>query len=193
MTEIVSGGLLSGVMPAQKETWVLFAGVVTQDTLRSFFTMFSNATQQGYTLVHCLFQSTGGTVSDGIALYNFFRNLPIEVRLYNVGAICSAGVIAYLGAQRRIAAENSAFMIHRTQSAPLSLTSERMSAAANSLILDDARTEAILKAETTLATKHWETHKVADLWFDASEAKTVGIVTEIATFAPRKGEPIFFI
>ncbi|MDO1580882.1 ATP-dependent Clp protease proteolytic subunit [Rhizobium oryzicola] len=193
MAEHKIGGLLSSTILPKKEVWMVFAGMINQDSVRSIFSMFSTATQDGFTDIHCLFQSSGGVVGDGVALYNFFKTMPITVRLYNVGSICSIGVIAYLGAPNRVAAQSSTFMIHRAQSAALSLTSERMTAAANSLVIDDARMEAILKAEIALPETHWETHKVADLWLDAEEGLDAGLITEIAPFAPPKGERIFFI
>jgi ATP-dependent protease ClpP protease subunit len=51
--------------------------------------------------VHALFQSAGGYVEDGVFFYNFLRSIPIELTLYNVGQISSAGVIAYLRARNR--------------------------------------------------------------------------------------------
>ena len=47
--------------------------------------------------VHLLFQSNGGTVGDGLCLYNFFRSLPISLTFYNTGSVASVAAIAYLG------------------------------------------------------------------------------------------------
>src|SRR5215217_2667776 len=51
--------------------------------------------------VHMLFQSNGGTVCDGVCLYNFFRSLPISLTLYNTGSVAPVAVVAYLGAHER--------------------------------------------------------------------------------------------
>jgi ATP-dependent Clp protease, protease subunit len=59
-------------------------------------------------------QTTGGNVQDGVCLYNYFRTLPVDLSVYNVGSISSAGVIAYLGAKNRKAATLATFMIHRS-------------------------------------------------------------------------------
>jgi ATP-dependent protease ClpP protease subunit len=39
----------------------------------------------GVNHLHLMFQTTGGDIGDGIALYNLFRALPITISLYNVG------------------------------------------------------------------------------------------------------------
>jgi ATP-dependent Clp protease protease subunit len=92
-----------------------------------------------------LFQSNGGLVGDGICLHNFFRALPIELTLYNVGSIASIAVTAYLGAKHRKASAYAAFMLHRTYASPQAATSDRLHAIAQSVSLDDERTEAILR------------------------------------------------
>ena len=87
--------------------------------------------------VHLLFQSAGGFVGDGIALYNYFKTLPIELTVYNSGAVASIGVIAYLGAKTRNASKYSAFMIHRTQRNPATSTANMLKSLAESAAIDD--------------------------------------------------------
>jgi ATP-dependent protease ClpP protease subunit len=39
----------------------------------------------------------------------------------------------------------------------------------------------------------WDVHKVTDLWLSAEEAVKYGLATEIADFAPPKGEQLFYL
>src|SRR6266853_2936239 len=93
--------------------------------------------------VHLLFQSAGGYVGDGVFLYNLFRSIPIELTLYNVGQISSAGVTAYLGSKHRKTTSNATFMLHRSTNSPQFATATKLNHVAQSLVLDDQRTEAI--------------------------------------------------
>jgi ATP-dependent Clp protease protease subunit len=141
--------------------------------------------------VHLLLQTNGGNVGEGISLYNLFRTTPFDLTVYNVGSICSIGVIAFLGAKKRKTSKYGTFMIHRAYSSPIG-TSERLSAAANQMEMDDKRIEAILKAHTKIPADKWELHKFADVWLSADDAVAYDIA-EIGEFAPPKGQKLFSV
>jgi ATP-dependent Clp protease, protease subunit len=144
--------------------------------------------------VHLFFHSTGGFVGDGMALYNYFRALPVDLTLYNPGVIASIGVIAYLGAPHRMASAHSVFMIHRTQcNIPPGTTALRAQTIVNSALLDDQRTEVILKDRLTLPAEKWKHFENDDLHFSADEAVKYGIADKIADFSPPTGRQIYNI
>ena len=58
------------------------------------------------------YSSPGGDFMSGIALYNYLRSLPVQVRMVNTSIIASMGVIVYLAADERYAAKNSSFLVH---------------------------------------------------------------------------------
>jgi ATP-dependent Clp protease, protease subunit len=124
----------------------------------------------GASHIHLLFQCSGGIVGDGISLYNLFRVCPIDLTLYNVGSICSIGVIAFLGAMNRKISQHATFMIHRAYVNPSMATSERLQAAADQMIMDDDRIETILKHHTQIPSEKWEMHKYSDVWISSDDA-----------------------
>lgn len=67
-------------------------GPIDQDSLSRIFSNLSGATQGGAKEIHLLVQSTGGMVSDGIALYNFLKTFPIKLHGYNGGSVSSIAV-----------------------------------------------------------------------------------------------------
>ncbi len=71
-----------------------------------------NAANQGHDEIHLLLSTPGGSVSDGITLYNLIQALPVPVHIYNIGTVDSIGNVIYLAGQRKIAATNSSFMFH---------------------------------------------------------------------------------
>jgi ATP-dependent protease ClpP protease subunit len=189
----MTDGLVSAPLPT-KEVYALFAGDIDQLAVQRLANGIASASSNSVTHLHLAFQTRGGTPHDGVALYNLFRAAPIDFTLYNIGSVSSAGVIAYLGATRRAASTHATFMIHRTMSPAIGATSERLHAMAQSVILDDARTAAIYAAAKLILTPEQEaTHKVADLWLSAEEAKTANLATEIKEFATPKGTQLWFI
>jgi ATP-dependent Clp protease, protease subunit len=176
-------------MPA--EVFAAFVGTIDQASVQRIIAGLGAAMANKVQRVHLLFQSTGGTVADGICLYNFLHRLPVEISLYNIGTVASIGALAYLGAKIRKTSSSATFMLHRTQISPLGATAERLQAFAKNVTLDDARTETILRARLRLLDDLWEIHKVADLWLSAEEAVKYGLATEMGEFAPPFGTQIF--
>lgn len=172
--------------------YAVFAGPIDQAAVQRMFAGVTGASQNKIENIHLLFQSFGGTVSDGVCLYNFFRALPLNLTLYNVGNVSSAATIAFLGAKKRKASAFATFMLHRTQSPAQSATSERLHAITHSVVADDERTEAILRQHLTLSDDQWAVHRNADLWLTAKEAAACGLA-EIGEFAPPPQTQIFNI
>jgi ATP-dependent Clp protease protease subunit len=177
--------------PNVSEVFATFIGVVDQSSLQRIFAAFAVATASKVRHLHLLFQSTGGSVADGVCLYNVLRHLPIEISLYNSGTVASIGAVAYLGAKVRKTSASATFMLHRTQASPMGATAERLQAIGKSISLDDQRTEAILRKHLKMPDDLWDVHRVADLWLSAEEAVKYGLATEIGDFAPPFGTQVF--
>jgi ATP-dependent Clp protease protease subunit len=175
------------------EVFATFVGLIDQSALQRIFVGLTLAMTNKVQRVHLLFQTTGGTVGDGVCLYNYLRSLPIEISLYNVGTVASIGTLAYLGAKVRKTSTSGTFMLHRTQAGAQGITAQRLQAVGKSISLDDQRTEAILRERLNLPDEMWEVHRVADLWLSAEEALRCGLATEIADFAPLLGSQVFNI
>lgn len=172
------------------EHYAIFVGSLNQGSSARLMHFLALLSQDQATRVHMLFHSDGGAVGDGVCLYNYFQRLPFELWLYNCGTVSSIATITYLGAHRRLASPHSTFMIHRTFGTVHAASAERLQAVAQGFVLDDARTERVLKDHVRLSESQWTTHAIADLWFSADEAVKVGIAQEIGHFAPPKGTQI---
>lgn len=144
--------------------------------------------------VHLFFQSSGGGVGDGIALYNFFKALPIDLTIYNPGNIYSIATIAYLGAQKRKTSAHAVFGMHRTSGPAMAMESEKLKTLAEATAMDDKRTQAIIKEHTSLPTTMWKKLQGGgDLFFSAEDAVKFGIADEIGDFSPPPGTAIFSV
>ena len=169
-----------------KEIWVTWVGVLDVQIARSFSQLLVNAATDHVTRIHTLIQSPGGTINEGIFLYEFFRAFPVEVVAYNGGHIGSASLSAYLGARHRLVAANATFLIHRTKPAPVNTwTLPHIQSVVDGLQIEDARTEAVLRSTAKLTQKQWAIfHAGCDLTIDANTAIEVGLAHGLGSFTP---------
>src|SRR5579864_3060582 len=119
------------------EMYATISGILDQAAIQRILASFSMASQKSVVKMHVMLQSTGGAVGDGICLYNYFRNLPIDLTIYNMGSINSIAVIAYLGAKKRKVNRFSNFSIHRTQTTVQSAPTDLLQAFVESALLFD--------------------------------------------------------
>ena len=133
-------------------------------------------------------------MGDGVCLYNFLKTLPIDLTIYNVGAVFSIATIAYLGAKKRKTSTRAVFGLHSTTITPQGATSASLEATTKTLILDDARTQSILRDHVALSDEQWTALRSnRELVFSGEEAINLGIAHEIGEFSPPKGVQIFNI
>lgn len=174
------------------EAYGMFCGPINQDTTRNLINRLGMATleQKPITHFHLLFQSSGGTISEGICLYNVFDSFPIPLTIYNCGGVSSIATIAYLGAKIRKVNQFAAFMIHRTTCIPRVVTAEGARSMAKGLDIDDQRTGDILKKHLTIPDFDWNNLGNSEYWFSAAHAVTSGIAMQIGDFAPPLGRKV---
>ncbi len=173
----------------------VFCGAIDQNSVYRILQSLTMATIPNHNIreAHILFQSTGGSVADGICLYNFLRAMTVDVTLYNVGSVQSIAAIAYLGAKKRKTSARATFMLHRTTVGAQFATAGGLKAITDSILLDDARTESILRDHVTMTDDQWAVLKYHDLFFSGEEAVQMGFAHEVGEFSPPSGRQIFFV
>ncbi|MDP3670006.1 MAG: ATP-dependent Clp protease proteolytic subunit [Telluria sp.] len=175
---------------AKRETDAYFtlSGDVNSDMVHRVFEAVSEMTERDVDTAHILLQSNGGYVSDGLCLYNFMANAPINFVMYNAGAVASIAVILFLSGCRRYASETARFMVHKSHAtASPGARPDALNIIVEGLRADDARTEAILRKHVELTPEQWAIHQYSDLHLTARDAKTTGLITDVADFASPKG------
>jgi ATP-dependent Clp protease, protease subunit len=180
--------------PLPPVVYATFSGQINQDGLTRIFHSIGGASQRGTTEIHLLFESGGGIVGDGIALYNYFRALPLDLHIYNSGTVGSIAVLSFLGAGKRYVSQHATFVIHKTvypTHTPTNAVGHQALAA--NLLVEDARSEAILRAHTNIPAARWFTHATADVIFQAPEAVQFGIANAIREFQIPAGNQVFNI
>jgi ATP-dependent Clp protease protease subunit len=175
------------------EVYAVFCDGINQLSVQRIFINIAGATQKGCKHVHLLFQSLGGSVPDGVALYNFFKTAPIDITLYNVGSVQSVAAIAYLGAKKRKTSARATFVFHRVTGTAQAAKSGLLETLTGSVVIDDQRTESIMREHIDMPTENWAVIDHGDLLFTAEDAVKSKIAEEIAEFTPAPGFPIYNI
>ncbi|GAA4021338.1 ATP-dependent Clp protease proteolytic subunit [Actimicrobium antarcticum] len=174
------------------DSYFTLAGDVNSDMVRRVFEALGKITRAGTRTAHVLLQSNGGYVSDGICLYNTLRNAPIDIVMYNGGAVASIAVTVFLAGQKRIASDTARFMIHKSHAtAPTGARPEALKIIAEGLMADDRRTEAILRRHVNLTQAMWNVHDHSDLHLTAQDALDTDLVHQLGDFMPPRGSQLF--
>jgi len=140
--------------------------------------------------LHLLIHSSGGVITDGIAIYNFLRNLPLDITTYNAGGVSSVAVLPYLAGKNRQASKAATFLIHKSAVAPPAATAERLKLTAEYLLIEDGRSEDILREHITLPPEKWEIHSRGDLTLTAEEAVRFGLAHVVGDWVPPAGATV---
>jgi len=173
------------------EVYGAFSDQINQASIQRIFNTVGIACNNGVRHIHLLFQSTGGFVADGVALYNFFKTIPLELTIYNVGSVQSMGTIAFLGARHRKASAISSFQIHLVSGPQVAAKAAQLEGIAEGIRVDDARVEAILRKHLNLPNERWAQLNVRDMTFTAEDAVEYGFADEIGEFTPPFGGKVF--
>ncbi|WP_426101082.1 ATP-dependent Clp protease proteolytic subunit [Massilia sp. TSP1-1-2] len=173
------------------DAYFTLSGDVNSDMVHRVFEAVSCMSEAGIETAHVLLQSNGGYVSDGLCLYNYLSNAPIKFVMYNGGAVASIAVILYLAGSRRYASETARFMVHKSHAtASPGARPDALNIIVEGLRADDARTESILRKHIEFTPDQWGIHQYSDLHLTSRDAKTAGMIDDVADFAPPRGTQI---
>jgi len=135
--------------------------------------------------VYLFMNNGGGNLDDGISLFGFFRSLPTELTIINVGLIASIAIAPFLAGKKRIALPHSRFHFHDFEynyAAAHNLT--RLEYQDHTQILSSAREVVfdLLKQNTSLTDGDLKELKLLEVPTikDAAFAKEKGIVHEVS-------------
>lgn len=130
--------------------------------------------------IQILLSTYGGSVYDGLSLYDAIKNSKTDVDITCFGKIMSMGIVILLSAKTRKAYRNTTFMIHELTSGVIGKIADMEESIdeakrINRVIFD------IIEKETKI-THSWLKeiyNKRKDWFFTAEEALEIGLITEI--------------
>jgi ATP-dependent protease ClpP protease subunit len=92
--------------------YIKFYAAVTPNTVIQLQRQVEQLLLQGMSSLHLLLSTPGGSVHDGISVYNLLKGLPIEVNTYNFGSVDSIGVVIFCAGSNRFSVPHARFLLH---------------------------------------------------------------------------------
>jgi ATP-dependent Clp protease protease subunit len=178
---------------APNAVYVSFSAEINAHTTESLIAAVSNCVNQGVQNVHLMLSTPGGSVMNGMNLYNVLRALPITLTTHNVGNVDSIGNAVFLAGEKRYACAHSTFMFHGVGfNAPSGARFEEkgLRERLDSLLADQKRIASIIQDRSLLTPKQVEPLFLEAQTKDAAFAVSAGIVHEIKDVQIPAGSPV---
>lgn len=130
--------------------------------------------------IQMLMSTYGGSVYDGLSLYDAIKNSKTEVDITCFGKIMSMGIVLLLASKTRKAYRNTTFMIHEMTSGYLGKLADMENNLDESKRLQKTLWD-IITSETKITQKQLDDiyEKKKDWYMSAEEALEYGLITEI--------------
>lgn len=128
--------------------------------------------------IHVYINSTGGSVSEGLAIYNVLKNQKAKIHTYDCGFACSAASVVFMAGEERVMFDSSLLMIHNawTYASGNAATFRKQ---ADDL---DTITQASVKAymeKVSISEEEVKRMMDNETWISAEQAKEYGFATRI--------------
>jgi ATP-dependent Clp protease protease subunit len=92
--------------------YVSFSAEINQNTTEGLIGAMANCANAKVQQVCLLLNTGGGSVMNGLNLYNVLKGMPFELITHNVGSVNSVGNTIFLAGKKRYAVPNATFMFH---------------------------------------------------------------------------------
>lgn len=178
---------------AAPATYVSFSAEINANTTESLIAAMAALAVQSVPEVHLLLSTPGGTVMNGLNLYNVLQALPFRLITHNVGNVNSIGNAVFLAGEHRIACPHSTFMFHGVGfdlQAGARLEEKNLRESLDGLLADQAKIAAIIEERSSLDAEEIKPLFREAQTKDAAYAVSAGIVHEVKDVEIPAGAPI---
>lgn len=175
-------------------TYVSFSAEVNQQTTEALLAVCADLANKRVDTVYLMLSTPGGSVLNGMTLYNVLRAMPFKLITHNVGAVNSIGNVIFLAGEERYTVPNATFMFHgvgfdvtQPQRFEEKLLTERL----ESVQMDQRKIAAVIRERTRFP----DDQEIAALFLQAATkdpayALQRGIVHEVRELKIPKGAPL---
>ena len=171
---------------------ISFLAPITAQTAPVLVGAISNAVNNSHDEIHLLLSTPGGSVAEGVSIYNLMRALPVDINTYNVGSVNSIGNVVFQAGKRRVSSKTSSFMFHGVgfdiQNSRLEL--KQLNEKVRTIKNDQSQIAEIIHRHTSI-----EISKINKMFLEmehvsAQEAFERGITDEVTDIHLPEGMPI---
>lgn len=173
--------------------YVSFSAEINPSTTESLISVMANCANSKVQQVYILLSTPGGSVREGLNLYNVLKGMPFELITHNVAEVNSVGNTIFLAGKSRYATPNATFMFHGvgfTSSQNQRFEEKDLRGRLSGILREQERIGGIISQHTNLRPE-----EVAGLFSeaqtkDASFALKKGIIHEIRDVQLVQGSPV---
>lgn len=164
-----------------RAAFVTFSAQIGPESADALFATVLKLVSPEIDAIHLLLSTPGGSVMNGITLYNLLCGLPTHLVTHNVGNVDSIGNAVFLAGAERFACPRSTFMFHGVGQTTSNerLDERRLREGLESVLADQDRIGAIIEAQTSLSREEIAPLFTTAQTKDAQWALDAGIVHEI--------------
>lgn len=181
------------VMQVPDTYYVSFSAEINPNTTESLISVIANLVNQRVKTIHLLMSTPGGSVMNGMNVYNILRGLPVELITHNVGNVDSIGNAIFLAGSKRYATPQSTFMFHGVGfDIPnrIRLEEKNLSEHLQSILSDQKRIGSIITERTKISEDDAKALFREAQTKDATYAISMGIIHEIRDVQIPVGGPV---
>jgi ATP-dependent Clp protease, protease subunit len=180
---------MGGTMP----TYISFSAEIVPKTTETLIAVLAEQANKGIDEVYLMLSTPGGSVMNGMNLYNVLRSFPFKLTTHNVGNVDSIGNAVFLAGQKRYACQNSTFMFHGVGfdvQQGIRLEEKFLRERLDGILKDQKRIGSVIGKHT-----HLNESQIRNLFReartkDANYALSVGIIDQIADPQIPPGHPV---
>lgn len=177
----------------QTPAFVSFSAEVNPNTSETLIATMSNIVNQGIKTVHLLISTPGGSVMNGLNVYNVLRGMPIQLTTHNVGNVDSIGNAIFLAGEKRYACPHSTFMFHGVSfqsPGPVSANEKQLLEVLDNVRSDQKKIGSVIKDRTRIGEEAVHSLFLEAQTKDANFALASGIIHEIRDVQIPAGCPV---
>ena len=180
-------------MATPEVIYVSFSAEINPSTTESLIAALTNCANDRIPEVQLLLSTPGGSVMNGINLYNVMRAMPFKLVTHNVGNVDSIGNAIFLAGEERYACPHSTFMFHGVGfdvGPGMRLEEKALNERLEGVLADQNRIGTIIAERTNLGPDQIEPLFREASTKDAAYAVGTGIVHEVKDVEIPPGSPI---
>ncbi len=173
--------------------FVSFSADIAPQTTETLIAVLGEQANKGVDEVYLMLSTPGGSVMNGLNLYNVLRAFPFKLITHNVGNVDSIGNAIFLAGEERYACPHSTFMFHGVgfditvgHRLEEKLLRERL----ETILQDQRRIGSIIRDRTTLNDRQISSLFREARTKDAGYALNVGIVHDNRDVHIPPGSPV---
>jgi ATP-dependent protease ClpP protease subunit len=166
-------------MSVSEIVYLSFSAKINQATTEGLLDACAELANRKTSTIYLMLSTLGGSVINGITLYNTLRALPLKLITHNMAAVNSVGNVVFLAGDERYACPNATFMFHGVGFDVKEQTrfeERRLKEKLESVLSDQRKIGAVIAERTSLQPKEIGALFRQAVTRDPEYARTKGII-----------------